>query len=119
MAAPSPGITARAHVARVIDGDTVEVELRWPVRIRMRDCYAPELTGSEKPAGEAAKQHLERILTSDQSVIVKIDSGHADNLADLMTFGRVLGSIYPHDSSLTAAQMMIAAGHATKEKPSQ
>lgn len=43
--APSPSWTTRAKVLRVIDGDTVEVEIRRTVRVRMLGCWSPEKKG--------------------------------------------------------------------------
>ena len=50
------GIKARARMLRVIDGDTVEVIVQYPVKIRLRNCWAPELHGDDKIAGQRAKE---------------------------------------------------------------
>ena len=40
--APDPGWTTRGVISRVIDGDTVEVEITRKIVVRLRDCWAPE-----------------------------------------------------------------------------
>jgi len=40
---PSLGWTTRASIERVIDGDTLDVTICRRVRVRLLDCWAPEL----------------------------------------------------------------------------
>ena len=42
MQQPQEGFTTKAKVTRVIDGDTVDVEITRKVRLRLKDCWAPE-----------------------------------------------------------------------------
>lgn len=113
------GITARAKVLRVIDGDTVDVELRLPVRIRLRDCWAPELRGEERDAGQRAKRELAAILPRGRRVVVTIPTQSARQLGDVLTFGRVLGHIWAKisGSRKSIAAEMVDRGHATRERP--
>jgi endonuclease YncB( thermonuclease family) len=116
MPAPPLGITARALVNRVIDGDTMELLLQVPVTIRMKDCWAPEITGMEKPDGIKSKEFLEKIAPVGSSVVVHVPTAQADALGGVLTFGRVVGEIYRTDDFESLNQLMIAAGMATREK---
>lgn len=49
-------------VERVIDGDTVEIAYLVPDVARLRGIDAPELGGSTKAAGQAARSHLGELL---------------------------------------------------------
>lgn len=111
-----PGIVARATIDRVIDGDTVNVLIAIPVIVRLKDCWAPEVTGSDKVAGHISKEELIRILPEKSHVLVDIPTEHVDALAGVLTFGRVVGHIYPSGSDKTASQLMVESGHATSEK---
>lgn len=116
MTHPPLGITARATVDRVIDGDTLDVFLMIPVRVRMLDCWAPEIHGVEKPKGVKAKKMLERLAPSGSQVVVHVPTSEVDALSGVLTFGRVLGSVYRKDESESLSEMMVASGLATKEK---
>jgi endonuclease YncB( thermonuclease family) len=116
MPAPSLGLTARAIVDRVIDGDTLDVLITVPVRVRMIDCWAPETRGDEKLEGEASKLLLEQMATVGSKVLVNIPTTHVDALAGVFTFGRVLGEVWRQGDDESLSVMMVAAGAATKEK---
>jgi endonuclease YncB( thermonuclease family) len=117
MPAPPLGITARATIDRVVDGDTVDVNLMIPVRVRLRDCWAPETRGEEKEAGEAAKAQLERIIPRGVQVHVHVPTGEADAMTDVLTFGRALGDIYRLGDDESVAQLLVGLGFATDRKP--
>lgn len=110
------GVSFPATVRRVLDGDTVEVEVRRTVRIRLLDCWAPETRtrdAAEKVAGKEAQQALsELVLGRDVRVDVPIED--QGKFGDAMSFGRVLGHVYLGDLSL--AEVMVMAGHATRTK---
>jgi len=115
---PPLGITARAIVDRVIDGDTIAVHVTWPLVVRLRDCWAPEPRGTSAIAGLAASEYLKTLLKPSQAVIVSIDSGHARSLGDVLSFGRVVGRVWiGKDAERSVSQLMVMAGHATEAKP--
>jgi len=127
--APSPSWTTRAKVLRVIDGDTLEVEIRRTVRVRMLGCWAPESRQdprlpesrrlAEKAKGQAAKQSLIS-LANGREVIVSVPLSDDGDVAKSMTMGRVLGHVWLVDhpeKSLSVQQ--VEAGHATTEKPEE
>ena len=119
MPAPDLGLTARAIVDRVIDGDTLDVLITVPVRVRMIDCWAPEIRGEEKPQGEVAKALLEQMAPVGSRVILNVPTTHVDALAQAFTFGRVVGEVWRQGDDESLSAMMVAAGAATREKPAR
>lgn len=118
-AAPPPlGLTSRATVVRVLDGDTIEVEIRKVVRVRLRDCWAAELHGTpaEKHRGELAKKYCERLALGTQGVLFVPTEG-SRNIGDVTTLGRVLGHYWPDGSDKSLSEIMVQSSYATKEKP--
>lgn len=123
--APIPSWTTPATVTRVIDGDTIEVEIRQTVRIRMLDCWAPEskidgrLPAAErdaaKRAGLASKAHL-TLIAQGQHVIVQIPTDPDGNFAQSLTLGRVLGHVWLKNDTQSLSEKQVAAGFATKER---
>ena len=116
MPAPQLGLTARATVDRVIDGDTVAVSLHLPAVIRLKDCWAPELTGDSAEAGQDARNALVDLLDPPNEIVVSIPTGDANSLSDIMTFGRVVGDIWRPGMDRSVSHEMVALGHATAEK---
>lgn len=115
MPAPPLGITARATVDRVIDGDTLDVHLMIPVRVRLLNCWAPEL--HEANAGPAAKEALETIAPPGSALHLHVPTQQADAMIDVLTFGRVLGEAYLDGDDDSLSHHMVSLGYATREKP--
>lgn len=124
--APEPNWTTRAVVTRVIDGDTVEVEIRRTLRVRMLDCWAqesrhdPRLPESERDAarerGQAAKAHLQQ-LADGRAVTVQIPLDPGGDVSRAITMGRVLGRVWlVDDPGESLAEKQVKAGHATAER---
>ncbi len=114
---PPLGISARATVERVIDGDTLVLTIRdTSVHVRLIDCWCPE---QNTPEGQAATERMKILAPAGKRCRVFIPTEHASNLGSLFTFGRVLGHVwlqgYPHCLSYHMALL----GHATVEKPSR
>ncbi len=110
--APRPGIVFTGDVVRVIDGDTLVVRPIIEYTVRLRDCWAPELSSS---GGSEAKRQLERLVNSDTRVTVSlpwVDGRHS--LGDVLSFGRLVGDVYVGDQRLS--DRMVQSGHATKTK---
>lgn len=119
MSCPPLGLTMRAKVDRVVDGDTVDVVIRLPVRIRLRDCWAEGITGEGKAEGLEASAYLESLLPEGSQVIVNVPTGDAEAMLDVMTFGRALAHLWIPEAEESISEMMVGAGFATKEKPEQ
>jgi endonuclease YncB( thermonuclease family) len=115
---PLPGIViAGGTITRILDGDTVEVEFRRRVRVRFRDCWAPETKEtshpSEKQLGLVAKEVLENLAPVGTSVTLEVATDGDDDIGDGLTFGRVVGDLWA-DRNLSAA--MIESGHCYRTK---
>lgn len=115
--APPVGWTVPVKVVEVYDGDTVVVEIRKRVRVRLLDCWAPEVrtkNADEKKKGYASKDHLKEILPEGSDAVLHIP-GSVD-VGRSISFGRFLGRIWaPGDKDDVSAQQ-VEAGHATKSK---
>jgi len=103
-----------AKVLRVIDGDTVQIEVAlWPglsqrTKLRLAGVNTPEKRGQkvsdcEKRAAHAAAAFTKRFLEESQAVTVS-------HIRPGKYAGRMLGSIYADGKSL--ARALLDAGHA-------
>ena len=116
MSAPPLGLCARAIVDRVIDGDTLDVLVTIPVRVRLLNCWAPEIRGEERPEGLVAKALLEQMAPVGSRVHVQIPSGDVEALPGVFSFGRVLGEVWRVGDDESLSELMVASGAATREK---
>jgi endonuclease YncB( thermonuclease family) len=116
MTQPPLGLTARAVVDRVIDGDTLCLTISLPFCVRLRDCWAPEIHGAERPAGLVAKEQLERMAPVGSHVRVNIPTGDVNALGGILTFGRVLGDVWRDGDQESLSELMVGAGFATVDK---
>ena len=111
--------TYRAKVVRVIDGDTVDVDIDlgfgiWQKneRVRIMGIDTPESRTRnkiEKKFGLAAKAKLKKILGKDTVLKTTINKKGVDMKGK---FGRVLGDFLRDDKSV--AKIMCETGHAVK-----
>ena len=127
MQEPPKGITTDCKVVRVIDGDTVDVEITRTVRVRLIDCWAPEtrtLDPVEKTKGYESKKHLHNLLKQvfyndlaarkQKKVTLFIPADEQGELKDNFTFSRVLGRLFVRGEDVS--ELMVKAGKATKNK---
>jgi endonuclease YncB( thermonuclease family) len=119
---PSQRLATSARVKRIIDGDTLVLEVTKELRVRMLDCWAAEIRTKnleEKNKGLAAKKYLESLINTDDIVLVDIPI--TEKLQDSISLGRFLAYIYADtdgDGILdNISDLMVKAGHATKSKP--
>ncbi|WP_090881172.1 thermonuclease family protein [Bauldia litoralis] len=110
-----PAYLYRAEVVRIVDGDTIDVDIDlgfyiWirNQRIRLFDIDAPEVNGATKAAGVAASEYLEKLLDGKTVIIRTVKGKDGADRDD--SFGRWLGTIYL--DGLDVNQEMIRAGHA-------
>ena len=117
---PKPGICSSAHVSRVIDGDTLEVVITKLVRVRLLDCYSPELSGPQKEDGIAARDYCQKLIDeADPQILLQVPTSTTGALQDILTLNRVLGEIWlkmPDGTHQSLARLLVNAGHATPTK---
>ena len=118
---PEQNLTTKAVVKEVYDGDTVVVTSQKDFRVRMLDCWAPEIktrNPEEKKRGEESRNFLKSLVNIDDEVIVEIPM--TDRIQDSFTFGRVLAYLWKDidgDGKLDdVSDVMIQKGFATKTK---
>lgn len=119
--APPLGWTTHCRIVSVIDGDTLDVEVKRTIRVRLLACYSPESRTkdlAEKSRGLAAKEHMESAAVGCDALL-HVPGGK--DTKDLTTLGRVLGHVWllrsdgkPDGESLS--EMQVRNGHAVKEK---
>ncbi len=122
---PELGWVSNGHLIRVIDGDTVEVAITRKVRVRLRNCWAPELEPIEQRrkwgrfppdnTGAASHQHLQNLAEGYQ-VRVFVAGSPDDEFSDVTSFGRLVGDVFRLMDNTNLAAAQVAAGHATREK---
>lgn len=120
---PPTGWTVKGVVVKTIDGDTVDIEIRQVVRVRLDQCWAPESKiddrlpkekqAAEKRAGIESKEHLKQ-LADGKEVVLHVPIG--TNLKDSLTLNRVVGTVWLDGAEKSLNQIQVEAGHATREK---
>lgn len=109
---PNPGITLPCKILSVHDGDTLKVECRFQMDIRLLDCWAPEITGDEKPDGLISKEALRKLVDGKEGfVTVPLTS---ENIGKATSMSRVLGRVVVDGVDLSEQQ--VRGKFATKEK---
>jgi len=102
-----PGTVISAH-----DGDTLTVELTIRANVRLRDCWAPELS---EPGGIESRDELVRLAVG-QDAVLAIPLSEANSLGDLFSFGRVLGDVTVKGQTESIARQMVQAKRASTKK---
>lgn len=116
---PKAQIVLPCDVVRVVDGDTVVVEVKFRFPVRLLDCWAPEKHETDIP-GEKAKglkaAEAMKAIAEGKSGTVTIPMPDDPNasLAEVFTLGRVLGSVSIDGKDI--AQQQLKAGHAFATK---
>lgn len=107
-----PMLRIPAVINEVHDGDTLSVSFDFAARIRLIDCWAPELKTGEP--GRASKANLIKLTSRTQRCVVEIPLH--DDIGKSTSLGRVLGrvTVQGQDSDLSSQQ--VEAGFATRSK---
>jgi len=109
-ACPSPQLAVPCRVTHVVDGDTVDVELALTLRVRLLDCWAPELSDL---AGLTSKKALQKRVEGQEATL-QVPIGDDGVLRDIFSFGRVLGRLWVTGQDVS--QLQVKDGHAAAEK---
>jgi endonuclease YncB( thermonuclease family) len=127
MTLPDLGWTTDGHVTDVHDGDTITVRVYRDFRVRLRDCWAPELEPIEQrrkwgvkniPPGTGAAAHMHlKYLAEGYQVRLHVVGSPDGDFRDSTSMGRVVGLAWLLKDGTNLSEAMVAAGHATKEKP--
>lgn len=115
--APSPTglFHYRAHVVSVYDSDTctADIDLGLGVWVRgekllLHRINAPEFTGTDKPAGIRAREHLKSLIEGKPVLLQTIKDRREK-------YGRYLAEVWleqPNAAPLNVNDALVAAGHA-------
>jgi endonuclease YncB( thermonuclease family) len=124
---PELGWTTDGRVSRVLDGDTIEVEVTRKFVVRLRNCWAPEMESIEQRrqwalkkdipenSGMASHLHLRNLADGYQVRLHVVGSLDGD-FRDSTSMGRVIGDVYLLRDGTNLAEAQVKAGHATREK---
>lgn len=119
MNKPPLGIIARCSVVNVVDGDTLDIELRVPMRIRLLDCWAPESRTTdpvEKVKGLAAKKSLVELTEHRVHGQVFIPTAAASSVKDVLTLDRLLGRVWMDEQNIDLSTAQVVSGFASTTK---
>lgn len=114
---PDKAIVTDAEIVEWYDGDTAVVNVTTQYRVRLLDCWAPEVKGDEKESGLKSKEYIKSICPEGSTVRLKIPT--TGRLQDSLTFGRVLGEIWSQSEDgewHNVSDQMVKDGFATKTK---
>ena len=106
------GVSTRATVVRVLDGDTIEVS--WygrKLKLRLLDCWVLDDSVADNHAAEFLRQFV------GKPVIVLLPTDQVDSLLNLVSFNRILAWIWPLDDDESLNEAIIRNGWGTREKP--
>jgi hypothetical protein len=111
---PPKGICTDAQIISVHDGDTATVDIKIRAQVRYVNCWAPEL---KETGGPEARDRAKQAEGKHGRVFIPIDG--AKSVADLLTFGRVLGEIWldGETESESEKQVKLKLAATAKGKP--
>lgn len=115
LALAAAGRDYPASVVSVYDGDTLTVLVDLGLGVQLRDQVrvlgvdAPELHGSSRAAGLAARDYL-NALVKDRRLVLRVDDASPRE-----KYGRLLAAVFlvePDGTLRPVAALLLAAGHA-------
>jgi len=115
---PQAKIVVPCRIVEVVDGDTLTIEAKIRIRVRMKDCWADELHSHYpelRAKAQQSKEHLASIALN-RNGLLQIDLNGVDRLDKLFSFGRIIGNVYLNNQTKTLAQRQVDAGYATATK---
>ena len=109
---PLLALCVPCKVLRVHDGDTAtEVEIRVKVQVRYDGCWAPEL---KEPGGPESRDSAKLAEGKTGRLFIPLSS--SGNVADLFTFGRVVGTLWIDGANESESARQVRTGHASTTK---
>ena len=108
---PSPQLVLPCKVVSVYDGDTPTVTVSFIMRIRLKDCWAPELSGSERAKGLSSREKLKELTLSKEAILTV---PLYDDLGKSTSLSRIVGILHVDGKNIN--EEMVRLGYATKEK---
>lgn len=108
----APALCVPAIINEIHDGDTLSVSVDFSMKIRLIDCWAPELKDGVK--GQVSKANLIRLTSKNQRCMVEIPLH--DDIGKSTSLGRILGrvTVIGQDSDLSTQQ--VEGGFATRDR---
>lgn len=124
---PDIGWSTPCEIVSVYDGDTIIVEVRRRFRVRLLDCWAPELHKAEQRAAALESKAAMEAVVKDGT----IEAGTKARMfiplherkdgvvytGDSTSLSRVLGDVWLDGMQESLSQIMVRTGYALKEKP--
>lgn len=110
-AVPPVGWSTVGTIVDVYDGDTLTFEVKKRFKVRLIDCWAPEVRTrdlAEQQRGFASKEHLKSIAL-DKPGVLFVPAGRT-HVGQATSLSRVLGHVWVDGESLASQQ--VEAGHA-------
>lgn len=109
---PESGWTATGQITSVHDGDTVTVAVKRTYRVRLLDCWAPEITGPQKPEGLKSLQELQNVALGRKCTLFVPEN--ADDIGKSTSMGRYLGRVWVNGRDIS--ELQVERGRACKTK---
>lgn len=116
---PQPAIITPCEIVEWYDGDTATVRLSLDIRVRLLDCWSPEVKTTdleEKKRGIASRDYVRSRYPAGSDATLEIPL-RGERLDDVLTLGRVLGRIWVNGRDVSSDQ--VESGYATREKGGQ
>ena len=103
----TPMIRVPCTIIDAVDGDTLTVEMRLKARVRLKDCWAPEM---REPGGKEAHRWMKEMVEGKDGML-EVSLDKAARLDHVFSFGRIVGRVYVNDEDV--GRGLVLAGLAT------
>ena len=105
MNKPRHGFSTECTLDRVVDGDTlcVEIKRKFNVRLIHENEEGKQFNCAElkTPEGKAAKEFVEELLQDNPNITIFIPAGEDAKLMDINSFNRILSEVWVGNYKLT------------------
>lgn len=103
MEYPELGWVTDVKYIKNYDADSIDLEIRKKIRVRLLDCWAPEIKSKDQYKKEIAKEgrdFVNSVLSSAKEIRLFIPTEQSGDFSHLMTFDRLLGYIWVDGKNL-------------------